>query len=90
METIDLTLGETHAEVAFNRPHVLNAANCVGVSASTAAVESPPNCVEVSPESWVALSVAICVEASPLMAVADADTFTVVRTHIYTEEFVLR
>jgi hypothetical protein len=23
-------------------------------------------------------------------AVADADTFTVVRTHIYTEEFVLR
>src|SRR5689334_9516551 len=28
METIDLTLGETHAEVAFNRPHVLNAANC--------------------------------------------------------------
>lgn len=28
METIDLTLGETYAEVAFNRPHVLNAANC--------------------------------------------------------------
>jgi hypothetical protein len=24
------------------------------------------------------------------VAVADADTFTVVRTHIYTEEFVLR
>ncbi len=24
------------------------------------------------------------------VAVADADTFTVVRTHIYTEEYVLR